>query len=144
VLSLLYHLLVNSLFITKKYLKLSNADEYTTSSKLSINLEKGDELVDVLPVGEEDKYIALFGSDNAMMVSLDEIPVYKRVSRGVVGAKFEVRAASIVSDKDSLVISISSSGYIKKSKLPPVRSRHKTGVKFHRGWSMLELNMTKM
>ncbi len=68
-----------------------------------------------------------------MMVSLSEIPVYKRVSRGVVGAKFIVKSASIVNDKKSLVISISASGYLKKSKLPPVRSRHKSGVKFHSG-----------
>ncbi len=41
-------------------------------SKLSINLERDDELVEVLPVREDDEYVALFGSDKAMMVSLSE------------------------------------------------------------------------
>ena len=110
------------MFITKKgYIKKSELSEYNTNRQVglrALNLNEGDEIVDVL-FGNDIKIGILTEQGNFLMITTDDIRAIGRVAQGVRAIKLNegdnVISAHII-PKDTLYIaSISGAGLFKKT-----------------------------
>jgi len=119
------------IFITKNgILKKSELSEYNlkrNTGATAINLDKGDQIVSIMFVNEEQIGIATRAS-RFIRISTKDIRAIGRVARGVCGIKLndgdEVVSAKVISASTTSIVSISLDGYIKQT---PISEFNLTG-----------------
>ena len=124
------------LFITKKGLsKRTNVEEFITSERqklslIAMNVDSGDELVDVLFLENDTNDIIIYTNiGDGIRVPVSEVNIYKRVTKGTrfmkLRATEEVVGVSMISPDDELLIYFTSGGKAKSTKLEllPTMSR---------------------
>lgn len=124
------------LFITKKGLsKRTDVEEFITSERqklslIAMNVDDGDELVDVLFLeNDKDDIIIYTNIGDGIRVPVSEVNTYKRVTKGTKFMKLrkteEVAGVSLISAKDEYLIYFTSGGKAKATKLEllPTMSR---------------------
>ena len=119
------------IFITKNgILKKSELSEYNlkrNTGATAINLDKGDQIISIMFVNEEQIGIATRAS-RFIRISTKDIRAIGRVARGVCGIKLEegdeVVSAKVISASTTSIVSISLDGYIKQT---PISEFNLTG-----------------
>ena len=128
--------------ITKNgMIKKSALSEYNfnrNSGIKAIDLKDGDEIINVLFMGNSGKIGLLTEMGNFLIIKTDDIRPLGRVTSGIHGIKLnnndKVSSANLIKDNHKLIYSISGNGFIKKTNINefPIQTKNTKGSKIQK------------